>query len=90
MRKGNQKWVAQGLLAKKIRRIFSEFYGVKAEMQRTREITDKPSKVWRGRTVYLMRCEGDFGKGPHDMWIEEHWLWSLVSIQSGFLCPFHR
>jgi hypothetical protein len=48
-----------------------------------------PTVQWKGRTLYTIRCHGDFGKGPHDVNVPEAILWQLISVNR-FLCPYHR
>lgn len=59
------------------------------EEQRRAEIAARPSKIWNGVRVYLARCDGDFGRGPHEVWIPEYILWSLIDV-TRYRCPYHR
>jgi hypothetical protein len=45
--------------------------------------------TWKGRRLRTIRCQGDFGKGPHDVNVPEALLWCLISL-ARFLCPYHR
>jgi hypothetical protein len=55
---------------------------------REAEIRERPSKDWKGKRVYAIRCNGTTGKGPHEMWVTEAVLWALIE-PSAFVCPFH-
>lgn len=56
---------------------------------REAEIAALPAVEWKGRTLRTIRCQGDFGKGPHDMNVPEAILWSLINLNR-FICPYHR
>lgn len=58
-------------------------------LTRAREINQLPTVEWKGRTLYTIRCHGDFGKGPHDMNVPQSILWTLRTLKF-FLCPYHR
>lgn len=76
----------------RLERLRSEYLqdlGPRAARRREAEIAALPSKVWRGRRVFAIRCNADFGRGPHTMWLEEAWLWALIDLKR-FRCPFHR
>lgn len=75
----------------RVRRYCREDWGMTPAfmLHRAREISQLPTVVWRGRTLYTIRCQGDFGKGPHDLNVPASLLWSLRSLQF-FLCPYHR
>lgn len=62
--------------------------GEAGEQARAAEIAALPSKLWKGRPVFQMLCNGDFGKGPHDVWLPERVLWALASLTS-YRCPYH-
>lgn len=62
--------------------------GPHGEQARAAEIAALPTKDWRGQTLYQIRCHGGYGKGPHDYWVPEGLLWSLIDLQA-FRCPFH-
>ena len=57
-------------------------------LRRQREINTLPQVVWKGRTLYTLRCQGDFGKGPHDMNVPASHLWALIHFER-FKCPYH-
>jgi hypothetical protein len=61
---------------------------VEAERKREAEIAALPTVTWRGRRLYTLRCQGDFGKGPHDMNVPESILWTLIAFRA-FRCPYH-
>jgi hypothetical protein len=48
-----------------------------------------PAVEWKGRMLRTIRCQGDFGNGPHDVNVPESLLWSLISLER-FTCPYHR
>jgi len=45
--------------------------------------------VWKGVAVVQIRCLGEFGNGPHEVWVPEYLRWGLISVRR-FFCPFHR
>lgn len=55
---------------------------------RAAEIAALPTVAWKGRTLYVLRCRGLSGKGPHDTNVPEGLLWSLLDFRA-FRCPFH-
>lgn len=59
------------------------------EEQRRAAIAALPSKHWRGVEVFRVTCNGDFGRGPHTVWIPEYVLWGLIDV-AAFTCPYHR
>lgn len=59
------------------------------ESERAAEIAALPSKDWKGLTVYQMRCDGDYGRGPHEVWLPEYLLWGLIDLRR-YRCPFHQ
>lgn len=59
------------------------------EEERRAAIARVESKLWAGVRVYRVRCDGDFGRGPHDHWVPEYILWSLIDV-TRYRCPFHR
>ena len=67
---------------------FRAALGLADESRRAREIAALPSKLWKGHLVYRIDCRGDFGKGPHEMWVPEGVLWSLIALDV-FRCPYH-
>lgn len=64
------------------------FFRPTEETQRAAAIAALPQKDWRGLPVYQVRCSGDFGRGPHDVWLPEYVLWSLIDLRA-YRCPFH-
>lgn len=62
--------------------------GAEGEAQREMEIAALPSKDWRGHAVYRMWCGGDFGNGPHEVWLPARVLWSLIDL-GHYRCAFH-
>lgn len=52
------------------------------------EIAQLPAVEWRGRTLYTLRCHGDYGKGPHDLNVPESLLWNLIGL-THYRCVFH-
>lgn len=90
MRLDRRGWHADRL--PRLRREYRESFetgGADAERRREAEIARLDSKDWKGRRVFRLRCEGPFGRGPHDVWVEEAWLWTLIDLRR-FLCPYHR
>ena len=73
---------------------FRNARGTRHEQERAAAIAALDKKTWNGRPVYRVRCLGGiaggptFGRGEHDMWIEEPWLWTLIDLKR-FMCPFH-
>jgi len=63
--------------------------GADAMPERFRAIAALPTVVWKGRTLYTIRCQGDFGQGPHAVNVPESLLWALMSLE-GFHCAYHR
>ena len=74
---------------KRARSAFRDVRDEKAEAQRAAAIAALPSKDWRGVRVYLIRCDGPFGCGPHMQYVPEGLLWSLLDLNH-FLCAYHR
>lgn len=68
---------------------FVETLGTVAAERRQREIEALPRVLWKGRTLYMIRCEAGFGNGPHDLNVPESLLWSLLSVDH-FRCAYHR
>jgi hypothetical protein len=68
---------------------FIEVRGAADVPRREAEIAALDAKDWRGVRVYRLTCEGPFGRGPHDVWVPEMYLWSLIDLRH-FLCPYHR
>lgn len=72
----------------RMRGYFTDLRGVDGAAQREQEIAALPSKDWRGKPVHLIRCHGDYGKGPHDVWLPPYLLWSLLGL-TRYRCPYH-
>ena len=87
MHRSSAAWWKRGLAAR-YRHVFRTTYGQGAECRRAEQIAVRPWKIWRGRLVYAVTCRGDFGKGPHVLWLEEHWLWTFLDPAT-CICPFH-
>lgn len=47
-----------------------------------------PTVEWKGRKLRTIRCNGETGKGPHNVNVPESLLWALIDIGS-YRCPFH-
>lgn len=73
----------------RMRVMFVDLRGDAGAEQRAREIASLPVKEWRGKPVYQIRCCGDYGKGPHDVWLPPYLLWSLLSLER-YRCPYHQ
>lgn len=71
------------------RAAFRQVRGIHDTRRRAAAIARLPRKRWRGVQVYAIDCDGDFGRGPHRLWVPEYVLWSLIDLRH-FLCPFHR
>lgn len=56
---------------------------------RAAQIRRLPTVNWKGRTLYTIWCNGDYGKGPHLMNVPESLLWNLIHIEA-HKCAFHR
>ena len=56
--------------------------------ERQRQIDALPTVQWQGRTLYTIRCSGDFGNGPHVVNVPESLLWALMSLEQ-YRCPYH-
>ena len=63
--------------------------GTPFAVRRAHEIARSPSKRWKGRILYKIRCAGPFGNGPHNQYIPGSVLWSLIDLDT-FCCPYHR
>jgi hypothetical protein len=70
---------------------FIEIRGADAVPAREAAIAALESKLWGKRNirVFRMRCDGDFGRGPHDLFVPERVLWALIDLRH-FVCPYHR
>ena len=88
MRVETRRWARLGAPLRRARREYARMLGPAAERRRAAEIDALPFKLWRGRPVHAVVCCADFGCGPHVLWLEEAWLWQLLSLQR-FRCPRH-
>jgi hypothetical protein len=64
------------------------YLGPARTAQRQAEIDALPSVVWKGRTLYTLRCSGTSGKGPHNVNVPLAMLWHLLSL-TRFYCVYH-
>ena len=71
------------------RRQFIGERGMIRGCQRSEQIDRLPRVQWKGRTLYTLRCRGEYGNGPHDLNVPESLLWALISLEH-FVCPYHR
>lgn len=71
------------------RAAFVEIRGQADAVVRAQQIAALPTVVWRGHTLYTLRCDGGYGRGPHQLNVREQVLWSLMTL-GVFHCPFHR
>lgn len=55
---------------------------------RQREIDTLPKVIWKGRTLYTIRCRGISGRGPHNVNVPVMLLWSLIWLER-YVCPYH-
>ena len=67
---------------------FLALRGGKDYARRVAEIEALATVEWRGRTLFTIRCHGDYGKGPHDVNVPESLLWNLIGVDH-YRCPFH-
>jgi hypothetical protein len=70
------------------RATFAEASTPDAVSRRLREIAALDTKDWRGRRLYRLTCAADFGRGPHDQFVPEGLLWTLIDLRH-YRCPFH-
>jgi hypothetical protein len=80
---------AEDRAARDARVYFRAVMGARLFRKRAAEIAALPTREWRGRTLHTLRCQGDFGRGPHDMNVPLSLLWHLIDLRR-FLCAFHR
>ena len=71
------------------RAAFVALEGEQAAARRQVQIAHLPIVEWKGRLLYTVRCDAQFGKGPHDVNVPEHVLWALLDLRA-FRCPFHQ
>jgi hypothetical protein len=55
---------------------------------RQAQIDTLPTVVWKGRTLYTLRCRGTSGRGEHDVNVPLATLWHLLSL-TRFYCVYH-
>ena len=67
---------------------FLRTLGPRQFRMRSREIWSTENKPWKGRRVFRLVCNAQFGKGAHEQWVPEHVLWFLCSM-SYYNCPYH-
>ncbi len=68
---------------------FREAWGTRAEANRLRAIRRLRQTRHNGRRVYVLRCCGKSGKGPHEHNVPRAALWMVLSLRR-FKCPFHN
>ena len=56
--------------------------------KRETEIAALPVVLWKGRTLYTLRCNGTSGKGPHDVNVPLMLVWHLIDLRR-FFCVYH-
>jgi hypothetical protein len=59
------------------------------QAERERAIRSLPTKLWKGRPVFQIRCHGTRGKGPHDVWVPEAMLWASIDPFRRWCCVYH-
>ena len=69
-------------------RFAREFMGGEWCARRQDEIDALPTKEWKGRTLYTIRCQGVRGKGPHAVHVPKSLLWQIVSL-TDYFCVYH-
>jgi hypothetical protein len=74
--------------AARAREAFIEVRGNAEALARGIAIEALPTVQWKGRTLYVIRCHGLSGKGPHDTNVPESVLWSVIDFRA-FRCPYH-
>lgn len=70
------------------RAFFIEVRGHAASCARAGQITMRPTKTWKSQPLFRLLCHGTRGKGPHECWVPEALLWSLIDFRA-FRCPYH-
>lgn len=65
-----------------------ELGGPACVTRREADITALPTVVWKGCTLYTLRCNGISGKGPHAVNVPLIMCWALVDLQR-YYCPYH-
>ena len=70
------------------RAAFLEWRGPVEEAARAQAIQGLPTILWKGHTLYTIRCQGKTGRGPHVVHVPEHLLWALIDFRA-YRCPYH-
>ena len=70
------------------KKAFLQLRSLEEAVSRAHRIAALPSKIWKGTRVYRVRCQADFGKGPHDQYLTPAWLWGLIDLDA-YRCPYH-
>ncbi len=83
----NVHW--QAAQTDRARRAFATVRTRAETTRRAAEIATLDAKDWHGQRVFRLTCRADFGKGPHDQFVPEGLLWSLIDLRV-YRCPFHR
>lgn len=65
-----------------------EMLGPERAAIRQAQIDALPQVVWKGRTLYTLRCIGTSGKGPHDVNVPLAHCWHLLRLDRMY-CPYH-
>ena len=89
MRLAQSAWRRSRTYVGRFKDQYRSAYGRRETERREAAIRALPRKQWKGRTVYRLLCAADFGKGPHEVWLEEWKLWCLIDLRH-FRCPYHR
>lgn len=67
---------------------FVEWRGEADAAHRQAAIAALPIVEWKGKTLRTLRCQGETGRGPHDVNLPEQHLWALIDLRM-FRCPYH-
>lgn len=78
-----------GAVTARMRQMYTEMLGYSAAVRRALEIAALPKVQWKGSTLHTLRCNGDYGKGPHMQHLPEYVLWSLIALEN-YRCPYHK
>lgn len=62
--------------------------GPEGTRRRAAEIAALPTVIWKGRTLYTLRCCGTSGHGPHNYNVPLMMVWSLIGLEN-FYCVYH-
>lgn len=71
------------------RQAYEAIRGAASADERAAAIARLDAKDWKGQRVYRLTCHADFGRGPHDQFVPEGLLWSLIDLRA-WRCPFHQ